>query len=66
MPNTCDILFAELWEKKNDVMEWNKWNSSLELRPHLFVYMTMELLNNVIVNVPLCQSVSRNSKLARV
>lgn len=38
MPNTCDMLFAELWEKKN-VMEWNKWHSNLESAKAPLVYV---------------------------
>lgn len=38
MFNICDMLFVELWEKKN-VMEWNKWYLNFEFVKVLFVYV---------------------------
>ena len=48
--------------KEKGVIEWNKWDSNLESVKALFIYvMTRELLNNKIVNAPLCPNGSRNS-----
>lgn len=56
MPDICDTLFVELWKKKS-IMDSNPES----IKTHFFMQMTMKLLNNVTVYMPLCQNGSRNS-----
>lgn len=55
MPNTCDSLFAELWGKKNCVVEWIKQDSNLESIKAPFIYITTMELFNKTGNTPLRQ-----------